>query len=109
MGRNVGIFRTPAYLHHLIHFVFVGQVEGDRTIDLVQAQSRIMRLDRFWIFAISILPNNAINRHTTPHDVEASFAPLNVILRHVDARFQSNGLPPDGALPETKDSGPIRN
>lgn len=91
MGRDVGIFNPPAYIDHAIHFILVSQVKGDRAVDLLKAQSRIMRLDRFGVFAISIVPNDAVYRHTTPEDVETSFAPFNVFLSHDHARFQSTG------------------
>jgi hypothetical protein len=54
-----------------------------------------VRLDRFGIFTISILPNDAVNRHTTPHDIEAGFAPFNVILSHDHTRFQFTGSWPE--------------
>jgi hypothetical protein len=52
MRCSVGILFAPAILHRLIHFVFVGQVERDRTVDLLQAQSWVVRLDGFRIFAM---------------------------------------------------------
>ncbi len=88
MGCGVGVFRTLAFLHHLLHFAFVVQVEGDRTIDLVQAQSRIVRLDRFGIFAITVLPNDAVNRHTTPGKVEAAIPSFNKSSVHGQTHHQ---------------------
>jgi hypothetical protein len=38
MRRNVSILLTPAFFHHLLHFVLVVQVEEGRAVDLLQAQ-----------------------------------------------------------------------
>lgn len=42
MGRNVGVLSEFTFRNHLLHFIFVAPVEGDRAIDLIQIQSRIV-------------------------------------------------------------------
>ena len=84
---GVGILRQPALFHHLLHFVFVVQVEGERSVDLVQAQRRIVRPDSFRIFPISVLPNDAIDGHTATDDIKAGFPPFYVVV-HGRACFQ---------------------
>src|SRR6476659_5162270 len=68
--------------HELFHFLFMAQVKGDCAVDLLQAQSWVMRSDRFRLFAVAILPNNAVNRHTTPDRVIPTVAVFNEIPCH---------------------------
>lgn len=71
MRGDVGILLTPAFLHDCLHFVFVIPIEGDRSVDLLQAEGWVVRPDRFGVFAIAILPDDAVDRHTTSYQVEA--------------------------------------
>ena len=60
----------------------MAQVEGDCAIDLLQTQSWIVRSDRFRLFAVAVLPNDAVNRHTTPHQVISTVAVFDEIPGH---------------------------
>ena len=62
--------------YHLFHFLFMAQVKVDCAIDLLQTQSWVVRSDRFRLFAVAVLPNDSVNRHTAPHQVKATFAVL---------------------------------
>jgi hypothetical protein len=60
----------------------MAQVEGDCAIHLLKTQSRVVRANCFRLLPIAILPHDAVNRHTTPHEIEATFAVLNEIPVH---------------------------
>ena len=60
----------------LLHFVLMAKVEGDRAMDRVR------------LFAVAILPHDAVNRHATPHEVKAVFAVLNEIPIYAYAYIQ---------------------
>ena len=64
MRRNVCVFLTPALLDYLL--------EEDRAFELLQAQHRVTRLDRFRSFAITVFPNDAVDRHTASYQLEAA-------------------------------------
>ena len=106
MGGNVVIFRAPAFLDNLFHFVLVVEVESNGSIDLVQAQSWIVRLDRSGVFAITVVPNDAVNRHTASHYIEAGFAPPDVIASHDDAQStRSRCIAKNGLFANTSELG----
>ena len=82
MGGNVGFLRTLTLIHRLFHFIAVAQVECNHAFNLIQAQRRVVRLDRLSILAIVVLPYDPVDRHTATYDVEASLATLYVVACH---------------------------
>ena len=88
--------------HDLFHFFFMAQVEGDCAIDLLKTQSRVVRADGFRLFAVAVFPNDAVNRHTTPHQVIPTVAVFDEIPGHGYNQFYFISLdaiiPPRGAM-----------
>jgi len=71
------------------------QVEGDRPVDLLQAQRRRVRPNRFRCLTVPELPNDAVKGHTTPHEGETSRRSTNC--RSMRARPSFSSAHPDGS------------
>ena len=52
-----------------------------------QHQSWEVRLGSFRIFAIAILPNDAVDRHTASYHIEASITAFDKFLFHGETKF----------------------
>jgi hypothetical protein len=66
----------------LFHVTLIAEVEGDRAINLLEAQRRIMRSDGFWGLAAPKLLHDKCQWHPTSVHVEASVSAFNEFLGH---------------------------
>src|SRR5260370_916830 len=76
------LFETFTLRPVLFHVTLIAEVEGDRAINLLEAQSRIMRSDGFRGLAAPKLLHDKCQRYPTSAHVEASVSAFNEFLGH---------------------------
>ena len=71
MCRGEGVLLALAIRYVLFHLVLVTQIEGDRAVNLLQAECWVMRPNGFRRFAELKFPHKVGERHTASHQVDA--------------------------------------
>lgn len=84
----VGIFFPCAFCHSFLHIVLVAQVEGNRPVDLLQAQCREVRPNGLRRLALLKLPHDEVKRHTARCQIESTVSALDELPIHGHAHFQ---------------------
>src|ERR1039457_6058778 len=83
MRRAVCILLALALRYVAFDFALVAQVEGNRSIHLLQAQRGVMRSDAFRGFAVLVLPHEVAKRHTVSFHVEAAIPAFDEFSAHI--------------------------
>jgi hypothetical protein len=69
------VLNTPAFYQVFFDLFLVAQLKGDRSVDLLQAQSRVVRSDCLRQFAVLELMDDECQGHTAPDEVETAVPP----------------------------------